>query len=346
MMEQGYAYLDPTQDATYLCFSDPPQALDVYSDGAPLSFAANQIDRGTSAACPWRVKIPANAAKIENAKRPGNSLSHCPIVRSPASDHAVQGTLHVLTIAISSHGPKSTYAALPSAIPSALALEKLFASQPRGLGHPFRDIIVESGLRDGEIPPTLANIRDSWSKMARSIKSDDTVFLFLSGHGLVPPGTESFYFAPLDFDPTTLSTIRNTGLNVAMLADMLRAMPARRVVIVIDACQSGAAVTSLAKVAEVKANVEKARNANRPVGVYVLASATALQNATASPEGDVGPVAEAILKLATPEKQREATRVSAGQVLDRICTSLLSKTAQTPLIHSSGTNFDLIEQRY
>jgi hypothetical protein len=344
MMEQGYAYLKPTQDATYLCFSNPPQELDLYSDGAPLSFSASQIERGTSATCPWRVKIPKSAAKIESVKKQASSRGHCPTVGQPTSSRATQGTLHVLTIAVTTQGPANAYPALPSAVPSAIAMEKLFSSQPRGSGHPFRDIVVEPGLRDGGVPPTLVNIRDAWSKMAKSVKPDDTVFLFLSGHGLVPPGTESFYFATFDFDPTSLPTMRNTGLSAAMLADMLRAVPARRIVIVIDACQSGAAVASLAKIADVKASIETARDRDRPVGVYLLASATALQNATASPKDETGTLAQAIVDLATDENSRGTNRVSAGQVLDRICSTLLDKTAQTPLIHSSGSNFYFLEQ--
>src|SRR5262249_12212833 len=151
-----------THDATLLCFSDRPQELDLYSDGAPLSFAASQIERGTNATCPWVVKIPKSAAKIEGGKRRASGLWHCPTVTSPASDHAPQGTLHVLTVAVTTQGPVSTYAALPSAVPSALALEKLFSAQPKGSGHPFRDIVVEPGLRDGGLPPTLENIRSSW----------------------------------------------------------------------------------------------------------------------------------------------------------------------------------------
>jgi WD40 repeat protein len=341
MMEQGYAYLEPARDATVLCFTDRPQELDLYSDGAPLSFAASQIERGTSATCPWLVKIPKSAAKIESAKRRTSGPRHCPTVTRPAPDHAPQGTLHVLTIAITIQGPGSTYPALPSAVPSAVALEKLFSTQGTGPGHLFRGIVVEPGLRDGGVPPTLENIRNSWSKMAKSVKPDDTVFLFLSGHALVPPGTESFYFVPFDFDPASLSTMRNTGLSIAMLADMLRAIPARRIVIVIDACQSGAAVASLAKIADVKANVERARDHNRLVGVYVLASATALQLATASPKDEVGSVAQAVLDLAAGG---EMNSISAGQVVDRICTNLLSKTDQTPIIHSSGNNFYFLER--
>jgi WD40 repeat protein len=347
MMEQGYAYIEPAQGATYLCFSTPPQGLDLYSDGAPISFAASQIDPGASATCPWRVKLPAGEAKIESGKKRPTNSSHCPaVLKPPTSEQNGRGTLHVLTVSVSVYGPETGYPALPSAVPSAVALERLFASQPKGSDHPFRDIVVERGLRNGEISPTLANIRTSWTKMAESSKPEDTALLFLSGHGLVPLGTEMFYFAPLGFDPTSLSTIRNTGLNVAMLADMLRALPARRVVIVIDACQSGAALTSLAKIADMKSKIEMARDRSGPVGIYVLASATALQDATARPEGGVGFVVEAILESAGEQANRARRQVSAGRMLDRICTNLLDRTAQTPLIHSSGSNFSLIEEKY
>jgi hypothetical protein len=74
-----------------------------------------------------------------------------------------------------------------------------------------------------------------------------------------------------------------------MLAEAIRNLKARRVVLVVDACQSGGAVESLAKIGEVKLAIEQRRAdhekaSGRPdhthdVGVYIMAAATPVQEA-------------------------------------------------------------------
>lgn len=105
------------------------------------------------------------------------------------------------------------------------------------------------------------------------------------------PGQSMFYFIPYFPPPPAFSVVdeREIGLNTAILAETVRNLPARRIVLVIDACQSGGAIESLAKVGEVKVAVEKRRAAleatnnpvrhNPDVGVYILAAATPVQEA-------------------------------------------------------------------
>ena len=65
-----------------------------------------------------------------------------------------------------------------------------------------------------------------------------------------------FYFVPVDGVDTD---IQGTGLNTAMLTEALRNMLARRIVLIIDACQSGGAVEALSKLGEFKVRVEQQR---------------------------------------------------------------------------------------
>ena len=82
---------------------------------------------------------------------------------------------------------------------------------------------------------------------------------------------------------------RGVGLSEPMLAEALRKIRARRVVLIVDACQSGGEIESLAKIGEVKVDLEKRRAAfsssktsnriNAQVGFYLLAAATPVQEA-------------------------------------------------------------------
>jgi hypothetical protein len=347
MARQGYAHLEYEGETTYLCFTERPQELNLYSDGAPLTFASNNINAGVSASCPWRAAIHEAYAKLESAPRVGKAPQHCVLPKPHVRELAHRSsTLYIQTIAVETYNPTSHYPSLPSAIPSAEAIEKLFLSQGSGPGHLFTKIVVLPGLRDGGIAPTLRNIRDAGLRLASQVKPDDTVLIYLTGHGLVPPGAEMFYFAPKDFDPASLSTIRATGFSAAMLSDMLRGISSKHIAVVLDACQSGAALTSLAKIAEIKSSV-MARNASRQKrgGIYLLASATALQVATAPASPEAGPIAHIFESAGTGANNRHSSHVVfLGELLETICETIPTEMKQTPLIFSSGSDFPILER--
>jgi uncharacterized caspase-like protein len=182
----------------------------------------------------------------------------------------------------------------------------------------------------------LVNIKASLHELASLSAPEDTVFLFFSGHGYIPPGNQMFYFAPAEFDLTSLSTIR-------MIADILREIPARNIVLIIDACQSGGALTSLARMAQLRVARGSRKSDGAALGVDLLASATALQMASALPSDEVGPLAKIIVDAADPKKSRVSQALSAGQLLESICSELPSTTGQTPLLYLGGRDFPLIK---
>ena len=81
---------------------------------------------------------------------------------------------------------------------------------------------------------------------------------------------------------------------VPTLADALRNLRARTVVLILDACQAGGALDSLASVAEVKLAIEDRVALHSPgishdawpSGVYVLAAATLFRKAIRYKDGE------------------------------------------------------------
>ena len=342
MFKQGYVSIDP-HDSRYLCFSDrPTSVVPLYSDGAPLSFSSDQIRRGTSPLCPWRAQLPRGAAKIESGLATNESHSHCPEAqRMQLSKVGNKGALHVLTVAVGAYQQTSGFPALPSSVPSAITLEKLFLDQKRGDHLPFSEIIIHPGLRDGSVPPTIGNIKKAFRDLVKVVQSKDTVVLFLSGHGLVPPGSQMFYYAPVDFESSSISGMRDTGLSVAMLADEVRQLHARNILLIIDTCQSGAALTSLAKISKVRLRAaQSAPNSERP-GTYIIASATALQRATGMPQDEASPLVKMLVTSVSKLKPTSLV-VSASDLASDICRELPNISAQTPLIYSSGSDFPVL----
>jgi len=177
------------------------------------------------------------------------------------------------------------------------------------------------------------------------------VFLFFSGHGVVPAGQEMFYFAPINMRGPNPRDQRETGLNTAMLADAIRQMPARRIVLVIDACQSGGAIESLAKIADVKAKVEQQRGQSErqsakhehQVGVYIIAAATPLQEAVQPKTGN-GALVVTLLEALRAQGQPTDGAVWIRELVKRVEQRLPVVSARigqrhTPMIVSSGVDF-------
>ena len=91
-------------------------------------------------------------------------------------------------------------------------------------------------LLDGDA--TLTRIRQALSAMAEVSRPADTVFIFFSGHGAILDGPDGPVSAilPVECDAGALD---DTCLCEPELSEKLRSIPARRLVVIIDACHSG-----------------------------------------------------------------------------------------------------------
>lgn len=87
---------------------------------------------------------------------------------------------------------------------------------------------------------TLGAIRQALADLASASLEEDSVFVFFSGHGarLKQGGNDMSVLLPIDCRPDEIST---TTLSEAEFSQALAAIPARRLVVVLDACHSGGA---------------------------------------------------------------------------------------------------------
>jgi uncharacterized caspase-like protein len=69
------------------------------------------------------------------------------------------------------------------------------------------------------------------------VKEGDEVFVYFSGHGAPNPATGDAYLVPYDGDPTYLE---QTGYPLKRMYDQLSKLPAKRVLVAMDSCFSGA----------------------------------------------------------------------------------------------------------
>ena len=93
-------------------------------------------------------------------------------------------------------------------------------------------------LLDGDA--TLTRIRAALDSVAGNSGPDDTVVIFFSGHGarLGDPADPESALLPFECDGRTLET---TSLSETEFSSALQRIPARRLLVLIDACHSGGA---------------------------------------------------------------------------------------------------------
>jgi uncharacterized caspase-like protein len=90
-------------------------------------------------------------------------------------------------------------------------------------------------LNDRATKGDMEKYFETW--LPNRVESDDTVFVYFSGHGAPNTKTGEAYLVPYDGDPVFLE---NTGYPLSRLYQSLANLPAKEVVVVLDSCFSGA----------------------------------------------------------------------------------------------------------
>jgi hypothetical protein len=153
---------------------------------------------------------------------------------------------------------------------------KLVKEYVKALGYKERNIDL---LTDEKA--TLSGITKSIEAWLRNkAKADSRVFVYYSGHGAPEPSTGEAYLVPYDGDPNYLSI---TGYPINRLYDKLGKLQAKEVIIVLDACFSGAGGRSvLAKGTRPLVMVAKGPVMNK--NMVVLTATQGMQISTSSPD--------------------------------------------------------------
>jgi hypothetical protein len=103
----------------------------------------------------------------------------------------------------------------------------------RGLGYPERNIVLLTDQQAGK--SSLEKYLDAW--LPKNTDEKSTVAFYFSGHGAPNPEDGQAYLMPWDGDPKFLE---NTGYPVKRLYERLNALKAKKVLVAMDACFSGA----------------------------------------------------------------------------------------------------------
>jgi len=100
------------------------------------------------------------------------------------------------------------------------------------MGFPNRNVVSLSGERAGY--KAIEKFVETW--LAKNTDENSRVIFYFSGHGAPDPQSGKAYLLPYDGDPNFLE---NTGYPLGRLYAKLNALPAREVIVILDAYFSG-----------------------------------------------------------------------------------------------------------
>lgn len=191
-----------------------------------------------------KVSIPVqlapgrNVIEVRAASQDGGWESQPARVAVTLDEPSTKADLFVVTVGVNKYAEPALN--LESAKLDADSIAKLFD----GRGKSLYERVHVSRLFDGDA--TRESILTTLKEVAKKSRPQDTLVVFFAGHGLTLG--QRYYFIPHETDIPAGSgqvdeAVRNQGLPIDVIGDVLLEAPALKRILIFDTCQSGSAVT-------------------------------------------------------------------------------------------------------
>lgn len=318
----------------YLCFRNVE----------PLTL---QLLKTTANLYPLNVKIPALSDAFQLiVPLPANDgyFTAGPDPPLPSKDSFYfmpphKGRLILGAIGIGQYPSTSGLQIIPNVVKNLSAFARLFIAPERDTAAAYDSTAIFRPLLDSSA--TSAGILQYLNGIINLSKDGDLIVLYFFGHGEIPENSELFYFMTYDSQHDNYKR----AINTAVFGDLIKLLSNRRVLLIIDACQSGGTMESLNKLAALL------QQENAPGGVghssyTVIASSSPLQLSFQSPDGSL------LMKMlekafAALDGKKGATRDDLVQQFTKEITLDNSTHIfnETPMIFSIGSNYNLFFTR-
>lgn len=236
--------------------------------------------------------------------------------------------LHVIVVGINKY--KNPALNLDYGVPDATGIADFFMAQNSGL----YSKVVKHALYDQQA--TKDNIVNLLNELS-TLHVEDVAVIYLAGHGETIGTT--WYFIPHDMTrPERRAEIEDKGIPSTQIDAMVQKIGARKVVLMIDACKSGAALIAVRGLEERKAIARLAR----ATGVHIIAAAAGDQYAAELPTLGHGIFTYTVLQGLTGQ----ASRGKTGTVTIRELTNFVEeKLPQLSEEHANSMQFPIIDSR-
>lgn len=152
-------------------------------------------------------------------------------------DTKTESNLHFISFAVQNY--QSDALDLKYTINDAKALQEKFFTKGEKL---FKHIYTHE-LHDANA--TLTELDNLFTKLSQTINVEDTIVLFISGHGTMSKKDGLYYFYPYDIKDLSSDGLSNQAISVETLKYQLSKISAKNSLILIDTCDSGGAIKNL-----------------------------------------------------------------------------------------------------
>jgi hypothetical protein len=183
-----------------------------------------------------RLETGANTVRLRafdeaNATFAQSELLEIRVRERPPSPAPV---LHLLAIGVDDYSAVAAQGvlSLDAAVADAQALHRMLHERPAGGYRRVNPVL----LRDQEA--TLAGIEAAFARLAAEVEEQDTVVLFLAGHGQLE--ADRYLFLPHYPQGTQPHDIPRRALDDRRLVALWSALPARHSILLLDTCHAGA----------------------------------------------------------------------------------------------------------
>lgn len=190
-----------------------------------------------------------------------------PVTKEVTEGFRSEGSLHVVGIGVDKY--RLSEFNLDFAKADATSVSGQIGKASKG----FYSSIVQSTLSDSAA--TRKSVLAALDGLSRA-KPQDSLILMLAGHGTVSEG--EWYFLPHDMNPKKL---KETAVSARELQDALVNSPARKIMLMVDACHSGAGIDNFNRYREFLRRF--VQQVGRSTGITVLTAARRDQLAAEAP---------------------------------------------------------------
>lgn len=202
-------------------------SYNVFVNDVPLHGAGGNPVAGKSETLHERVELTHGRNKVEVTCRNSNGCESYRALRWFDCSKITKGSLYYLGFGVSKY--KDNTLDLKYAAQDASDLGAVLAGMKTNYGNIKGKVFTDELV-------TVANIKRA-KKLLESLSVEDTLVLFIAGHGLYDRDQDNtYYFMTHDADPARL---RETAAPFELIEDLLQGIPPRNKLFLMDTCESG-----------------------------------------------------------------------------------------------------------
>ena len=245
-----------------------------------------------------------------------------------------ESDLHLVLVGINRY--KNNALNLTYAEPDATGMKEFFRDER--VKRLFKEVHVYTLLND---QATGANIRRLFSEVEKKARPQDTLLIYLAGHG--DTIGEEWYFIPHDtVTPEIEADLKRDGISNTAISEAIKRCKAQKVFVMIDACKSGKLILAMRSTEARKALVQLARS----TGTYIISASTDQQYAAEIKELGHGVFTYTLLEgLQGKGGEKKVTVEGLIHYVKNRLPELTEKhrgSAQYPVSWGSGMDFPIV----